>query len=356
MPNDEKVNQETGEVHTGEVMPAIREPEAGIITLEHLAQVIDGDFIESYADLLGMARKASIAMTEPEDWVLFRRPSQDGEEGRVTAYLQDSGAQRIEDLWQIEVKPPGNAQEFPKERIGLPEAPDEFAWTITGDGICHRTGKKVYAIEGVRRSDEDFVKYKKGIQREIEVRKAAFANLHGGIVRRLTGLGSVSIRLLDDVWKATGTGKTSAHCARGKGYGTQAERAGEARNVEYGDPPKCPTCQSTMVLRQGKRGPFWGCPKYPKCEQKPIDAKPIAAKAPEQEQDDFDRVEKPGEKSPPPPANGGENLGASKNKLLEMIKGKPYEKEIKTLVTKAKTSSDILDIQTLISDREKGGQ
>ncbi len=29
--------------------------------------------------------------------------------------------------------------------------------------------------------------------------------------------------------------------------------------------PECPTCGGKMVLRQGRRGPFWGCADYPRC-------------------------------------------------------------------------------------------
>ena len=29
---------------------------------------------------------------------------------------------------------------------------------------------------------------------------------------------------------------------------------------------KCPECGASMVLRNGKNGPFWGCSKYPKCK------------------------------------------------------------------------------------------
>jgi len=30
--------------------------------------------------------------------------------------------------------------------------------------------------------------------------------------------------------------------------------------------PKCPGCDSTMVARDGKFGPFWGCGNYPNCK------------------------------------------------------------------------------------------
>lgn len=29
--------------------------------------------------------------------------------------------------------------------------------------------------------------------------------------------------------------------------------------------PTCPSCGTKMTARDSKRGPFWGCPKYPKC-------------------------------------------------------------------------------------------
>ena len=35
---------------------------------------------------------------------------------------------------------------------------------------------------------------------------------------------------------------------------------------KIGDPsPKCPKCDAEMRERQGSRGPFWGCTKYPEC-------------------------------------------------------------------------------------------
>jgi hypothetical protein len=29
--------------------------------------------------------------------------------------------------------------------------------------------------------------------------------------------------------------------------------------------PSCPNCDARMTLRSGPRGPFWGCPHFPKC-------------------------------------------------------------------------------------------
>ena len=32
------------------------------------------------------------------------------------------------------------------------------------------------------------------------------------------------------------------------------------------DSPSCPECKSTMLLREGKYGKFWGCSAYPMCD------------------------------------------------------------------------------------------
>jgi restriction system protein len=42
--------------------------------------------------------------------------------------------------------------------------------------------------------------------------------------------------------------------------------------------PTCPACGRTMVARQSRNGPFWGCPTYPRCRAKlPMRAQ-VAAK------------------------------------------------------------------------------
>jgi len=33
----------------------------------------------------------------------------------------------------------------------------------------------------------------------------------------------------------------------------------------YSTAPSCPNCDAGMTLRSGPRGPFWGCPHFPKC-------------------------------------------------------------------------------------------
>lgn len=37
------------------------------------------------------------------------------------------------------------------------------------------------------------------------------------------------------------------------------------RNLDLDSAVRCPQCNAGMVLRQGPRGRFYGCPKYPEC-------------------------------------------------------------------------------------------
>jgi hypothetical protein len=210
----------------------------------------------------------------------------------------------------------------------------------------------ITGIEGVRRSDEDFVKYKKGIQREVEVRKAAFANLHGGIVRRLTGLGSVSTRLLQEVWDAQGKGKKTSHCAKGKGYGSTSERLGEDKHAaDYGPAPACPKCKKTMVFREGRDGrePFWGCPDYKTCGQKPITAKKVSQNGPQSTQEPAGR--EPGDE---PASEHVEKLGEKKNRLGDLLKASKLpdarKQELRAAIIGAKSVEELTDVEAAIGE------
>jgi restriction system protein len=47
---------------------------------------------------------------------------------------------------------------------------------------------------------------------------------------------------------------------------SQKQTAPTTEPVHSSEIPKCPTCNSTMVKRSGKYGPFWGCSHFPTCE------------------------------------------------------------------------------------------
>jgi len=236
------------------------------VTITDLAEQRDAGvaIVEARNTIIRTLRKASIAVTSPTDWILFK-----SKDGSVTGYLQDCGADRVRPLWGIEVRPaPSIAPLWGFERT---EAEDgSFAYTIRGSGMSRVTGETVSEMEGTRLSTENFVEYDKGIAREVKVKKAARANLDGGIVRELTGLRSVPIQELEDAWQ--GSWKKTSMCIRGRGFGSGAERAGaqvqEAEHVKPGAEPVCGICGAKAKYwpagnskTSGKPYPaFWSCP------------------------------------------------------------------------------------------------
>lgn len=263
--------------------------------------------LERQVRILGSMRRASIAMTFPEDWLLFR--AEDPRTASVSqyGYLQDKGCQRIRDLWGIDTRNIG-----PMDEKGLPglrvDAGDgSFSIVMIGDGYCYKTGQTVERIEGGRSSKDDAVtKFIQAEERagrkvteaqlDLTVRKNARANLEGNIVRRLTGMSGVTIEELADCWK--GSGRDVAQCILGRGYGQgqrptpraktdgqQETPSGESRATYEADvPPTCESCNVRMTLglvpagkkANGQRYPAffsWSCPNWKKCKTKGVAAK-----------------------------------------------------------------------------------
>jgi hypothetical protein len=213
------------------------------------------EIIEARISVLNTARMAAIRATHPEDWLLFKAKDEQG--GQVVGYLQDSGCERVRDIFGISVM---NISQ--PEKIAGAE-PAVFHYLVRGDGHCTLTAQTIEGIEGGRSSTEDFCKDKTGAALELAVRKAARANLDGQIVRELTGLAAVPIAELEAAW--TGTHKKPERCRRGRGFGSGDERLGAVRQgVPDVEPPVCPHCGTKGAYRPGKdgRGAFYGCPKY----------------------------------------------------------------------------------------------
>ena len=214
-------------------------------TIEELAQSENGKIVlERAIDIMKTLRAASIALTYPHDWVLFKA------DDRITGYLQDVGCQRIRDMWGIEIF---NISDWTRV-----EGEDkEFSYTLTGDGMCKRTGGVVEKISGSRYSFEDFIVKRRlnKLQIEAEVKKAARANLDGSIVRELAALKSVPAEELDQVWAAAGMGgyKTTKLCPKGRGFGSQAERSGanvqQAADVPADQQPFCQQCDPPYKMK-----------------------------------------------------------------------------------------------------------
>jgi hypothetical protein len=237
---------------------ALRHP--GIpVTLSELA-ALKGEaieVIEARVQVLETLRRAAIRATSPEDWLLFKAPEEQG--GQVVGYLQDCGADRVRDLYGIEVF---NVSK-PEKVVG--NDPAVFHYLVMGSGRCKLTRQTVELMEGGRSSTDDFCKGKTGADLELAVRKAARANLDGGITRELAGMKSVPMNELAEAW--VGTKKSTEACRRGRGFGTRDERVGgRSEKAPDIDPPVCPHCQTPGQYRpaKGNRGAFYGCPNYTK--------------------------------------------------------------------------------------------
>lgn len=232
---------------------ALRRPDVPVDLNELAARKSEAvEIIEARADILAMIRKKAILATSPEDWVLFKAGEEHG--GQIVAYLQDCGTERVRDLFGIEI------QNVSRPEKVLTNDPAVFHYIIRGDGLCKITRQVVEGIEGGRSSTEDFCKGKTGVDLELAVRKAARANLDGGITRKLAGLKSVPLDEIAAVWQ--GTPKKIENCRKGRGFGTRDARLGAETIDADIIPPKCHLCSKPMKLRQGSKGPFYSCVDY----------------------------------------------------------------------------------------------
>ena len=96
-------------------------------------------------------------------------------------------------------------------------------------------------------------------------KQAKFAEAEGVFKCPLCGSALVKRKTQDrDFWGCTNYPecKTAFDDASGKPDFDRKIRA--IRLIKEGA-PKCPTCGSALVKRNGKNGEFWGCSAYPKC-------------------------------------------------------------------------------------------
>jgi len=259
MSEPEIVNEATEDTRTA---LALRRPDIPV-TLSELA-ALKGEaieVIEARVQVLETLRRAAIRATSPEDWILFKSPDEQG--GQIVGYLQDAGADRVRDLYGI------NIFDISKPEKIMGNDPTIFHYLVSGSGRCNLTRQVVEEMEGGRSSTDDFCKGKVGAELELLVRKAARANLDGNITRELAGMKSVPVNQLAEAW--VGTKKTIDQCRRGRGFGTRDERVGGASSKAPDvDPPVCPHCGSKGVYRPAKddRKAFYGCPNYSKHSEK----------------------------------------------------------------------------------------
>jgi hypothetical protein len=216
--------------------------------------------IEQRAQILETLRVAALKLIMPSDVTLFKSP-----DGIVTGFIGDSGCDRIKKLFGIRIEHLSAMERIEEPETGL------FAYRITGDGVCGITGEAVFDMEGIRYSNEPYAQQKtEGLQRIVAVQKAARANLDGGITRELAGLKSIPSQEFERAWD--GSWKKLEMCAKGRGYGSGAERSGaqvqQSSEIDVKYQPKCEVCHEPMKFvpagkaQSGKPySAFWGCAK-----------------------------------------------------------------------------------------------
>jgi hypothetical protein len=203
------------------------------------------EIIEARVQVVETLRRASIRLTSPADWLLFKAPDDQG--GQIVGYCQDSGAERFRDLWGIDVFDVSDPEKITGNDANV------FTYIVRGSGRCRITGQTLEQIEGARSSTDDFCRGVTGVALEVLVRKAARANLDGGVTRELAGMKSVPVEEIAAAWE--GTPKKIEACRHGRGFGTRDERLGaRSEKAPDVDPPVCPHCGSTGVFREGKNG------------------------------------------------------------------------------------------------------
>ena len=201
-------------------------------------------------------RRAAIHLTFAEDWLLFRAVDKQSGQERVTGYLQDSGCNRANKIWGVQIH---NVSE------GLKKTDENGAYTyvLSADGFCVRTQERIEKIIGSRSSTDDIVDQwrKEGFpdsKIEIQIQKAARANLDGNIIRELTGLDSVPVEELE------AAGIDTTRCVYGRGFRAAKVTAGAEK---YTDSPDCPAGHGKLRLipagtskKTGKDySAFWAC-------------------------------------------------------------------------------------------------
>ena len=145
--------------------------------------------VETIVRTLEELRKLSIRATYPTDWIIHTSTDQDGAIISQKGYLQDIGAERAGKPWGIEVGSPAIERE---------EFPDgTYAYHMIAEAWCKVTGERLDYVEGSRWSGDPF--FQRGGEKPdpVDIRKAAWANVHGRAVRSLSGLNGVPLDKLE---------------------------------------------------------------------------------------------------------------------------------------------------------------
>lgn len=184
--------------------------------------------------LLEQIHLSAISRTSPEDWVLFH----DKNSGATVGMLRKSGTPGIGEIYGISLRhfPTDGDGNFCPERFRIDDTTYGYRGWVSGRSDF--TAREMIGMPIEIRSDEEFtgrsVNAQNKITRSNDDRAAALdADLKSALYTRginvmtriLAGMGRVPIADLDRAWK--GTGKDTARCAKGGGFGTSTERGAQ---------------------------------------------------------------------------------------------------------------------------------
>ncbi|MDD5304785.1 MAG: hypothetical protein PHS14_16945 [Elusimicrobia bacterium] len=145
--------------------------------------------VETMVMVLEKLRIASIKATYPSDWIIHTSTTRDGQILTQKGYLQDSGAERAGKVWGIEVGNPAiEREDFPLDST--------YSYHMIAEAWSKVTGERLDYAEGSRWSGDPFFARQGDKVDPTDVRKAAYANLHGRAVRALSGLNGVPLDTL----------------------------------------------------------------------------------------------------------------------------------------------------------------
>jgi len=159
--------------------------------------------VNAFVSMLDRLRLAAIKATFPTDWVIHSSKDEDGTVLRQVGYMQDTGAERAGKIMGIEVSAPVIEREPNQGEF----ADGTFAYHMLSEAFSKITGERLDYVEGSRWSGDTFFRRSVGPDEKVDptdVRKAAYANLHGRAVRSLSGLNGVPL----DMLKAAGLDTT----------------------------------------------------------------------------------------------------------------------------------------------------
>ena len=187
--------------------------------------------IQNRIRVLRTLRRASMAETRGSDWTLGR-----AKDGRITASLRASGAQKVRKYWGISIFPHSADVRVTTSLDG------QRVFEITGDAVCATTGEREANIRGYRVEGEEFTGRDIDRVGMEDLKQAARTALDTKAVRILAGLSAGEPGELAEVWNCT-IDEVVRRCVQGPGFGKGRDRSEPQAGPRPASPAPAPAPQ-----------------------------------------------------------------------------------------------------------------